>query len=122
MNPFSRFVSNRLLAAIEKRPWAALAVIVAYVIVPIDLLPEAFLGPLGAFDDVLAGLAGVAVVKLLIKRRRAARPKVAAAVKSPPAAPEVPESGRREEPPRRDDRPRHHDRPRHPDHRHRRRR
>lgn len=39
--------------------WLLAAFCAIYVLSPIDLLPEAFLGPLGLFDDAVAVVAGV---------------------------------------------------------------
>ena len=34
-------------------PWIMVLCIIVYVILPIDILPEAFLGPLGYVDDLV---------------------------------------------------------------------
>jgi len=65
-------VRRRVIGAVEKHPVAFLIFAALYIISPIDLLPEAVFGPLGAFDDVLMAMIAWAVLKGLWRRRRAA--------------------------------------------------
>jgi len=80
-----KILSERLAVFAEKRPLLVLAGVVIYILSPIDLLPEGLIGPLGAFDDVLAGFAAVAVIK--VARRKALKDKPAASVVKAAAAP-----------------------------------
>jgi len=49
-------VIDRLAVYFVKHPRLLLGVVIAYVICPIDLLPEAFIGPAGYLDDILVML------------------------------------------------------------------
>lgn len=71
---------------VEKRPILCVLIVIVYVVSPIDVLPEALLGPLGYFDDALVTIAAVALLKRAAKTRLAKRAALAAAepVRQPP--------------------------------------
>lgn len=47
-------VPRRARAGLSLRGWLTIAVCALYVLSPLDLLPEALLGPLGLPDDIVA--------------------------------------------------------------------
>jgi len=78
----------RLLAdpRTPKLPKLALIAAVAYVLSPIDLVPEAVLPVVGWLDDILVGLAAL---RWLLKQEGVPRraPEAVSAAEGPPAAP-----------------------------------
>ena len=76
---FWKTLRERLVSFLERRPGMCLAIIVLYILMPIDVLPEAFLGPFGLFDDALAGVVGLALV-----RRFSLRQLLRTATRAPP--------------------------------------
>lgn len=55
-------------AGLSWRGWLAIGACIAYILSPVDLAPEAILGPLGVPDDILAALIAGKVV--LSSRRK----------------------------------------------------
>lgn len=53
---------------VGRHPWVSLLLLVVYVVVPIDLVPEAFTGLFGYIDDIVL-LVFYGVIKNRIKRR-----------------------------------------------------
>ena len=62
-------VSRGTRRRLSTRAWLTIAVCVLYVVSPLDVLPEALLGPFGLPDDVIVILIGV---KAALSGRRAA--------------------------------------------------
>ena len=83
---------------VEKRPLLSVLIVIAYVVSPIDVLPEGLIGPLGYFDDALVTIAAVALLKRAAKTRLAKR---AALVAAAPAAPALPAATENRRPPER---------------------
>ena len=50
-------------ALVQVLGWVFVAFSVLYFVSPVDILPEAFLGPFGLFDDVGAVIAGIAAAR-----------------------------------------------------------
>ncbi len=46
----------RLARFFVQRPWLLISCVVLYVVVPVDLVPEVFLGPIGYLDDLFVML------------------------------------------------------------------
>lgn len=61
---------ERRRTGLSWRGWLTIGACVAYILSPVDLAPEALLGPLGVPDDILAALiAG----KVVLSARRTSR-------------------------------------------------
>ena len=78
LSKYRRF-PEALNAFVQKRPFLCILIVIAYVVVPFDFLPEIAFGPLGAFDDALVSIAALALLKRAAAARLAKR-----AEKSPP--------------------------------------
>ncbi len=109
----AKYLRTCVMKVVEEHPKAVLAGLAIYIISPIDLLPEAFLGPLGTFDDILAVIAGVAIIKYLGKKRASLAPKAASVAVVAPRSPV--QQSPRPDGPRRNDRFRRNDQRRRPD-------
>jgi hypothetical protein len=92
--PTFKTLPKTLAKFAERNPLVTLLATVAYIISPIDILPEAILGPLGGFDDILVSLAAIALLKLGAKSRAEHRRLNPPAPKPVPAPPPPPPSQR----------------------------
>lgn len=54
--------------------WGVAVFSAVYVISPIDVIPEAFLGPIGALDDIAAAITGIGSAMAARRAGRSARP------------------------------------------------
>jgi uncharacterized membrane protein YkvA (DUF1232 family) len=65
-----RLLQTALLRWLARHPVLVAVLLAVYVLSPLDVLPEAFTGPIGYLDDVLLLLAGFTLRELFRRRRR----------------------------------------------------
>jgi uncharacterized membrane protein YkvA (DUF1232 family) len=70
---FLRAVLARAVPFFSRHPGLLTILALGYIISPIDLLPEAFLGPIGGIDDLIVLVGSIYLSQMLRQRRERAR-------------------------------------------------